>query len=124
MPMERINILDYRGLGQKVIQWAQDQTSRPKDLAEFERQLAGIIEFPLPSYIKSLLLVQNTKDLLLIRLPPADLVEDTLTTISQGGNYRLPGFYEDRLVAGTQETSDNRKFFDFRVGDYSLAHCA
>src|SRR5215467_10826391 len=98
MSVPRINVLNYQTLGQKMIQWAKDPNSRPRDLTEFEAQLAGILEFPLPSYIKSLLIVQNTKDLLLIRLPPAELVDDTLTSVAIGSSYPLPNFYDDRLV--------------------------
>ena len=123
MSVPRINILNYQALGQKMIQWAKDPTTRPRDLIEFETQLAGILQFPLPSYIKSLLIVQNTKDLLLIRLPPAELVDDTLTSVAQGGLYPLPSFYEDRLVRETADTKNNKAFFEFRVGDYTLAHC-
>jgi hypothetical protein len=121
MAIPRVNVLDYNALGKKFIEWSLDADARPKDLAELEVQLTGIVAFPLPDYIKSLLIIQGGKDVLLLRLPPAELIQDTLDETSTGGGaYPLPGFYREKFEGSPV---DNKTFFEFRVGDYTIAHC-
>ncbi len=122
MAVQRIKVLDYRELGKKFIAWAKDADSRPKTLAEFVQQTQGVVD-KLPSYIKALQFVQGDKEVLLVRLPPAELIEDSEESFKSGkGAYELPSFYEEKLVQGLHP--DNRAFFEFRVGDYVIAHCA
>lgn len=121
MAIQRIKVLDYRELGKKFIQWAKDADSRPRTLEEFKAQTHGIVD-DLPSYLKALMIVQGDKEVLLLRLPPAELVADTEQTMAIGGPlYPLPAFYEERLVQGLHP--DNLAFFQYRVGDYTIAHC-
>lgn len=122
MNIERIKVLDYRELGRKFIQWARDQSSRPKTLDEFVQQTEGIVD-TLPSYIQALVFVQSGKEVLFIRLPPAEMVEDTLQELTADPNeeYALPSFYEERLTGGG--STNNLEFFEKRVGDYTIAHC-
>ena len=68
--IERVEVIDYRALGRKIIRWSKNANSRPKDLVEFEKQLKGIVKFPLPSWVKGLQFVQGNLEVLLIRLPP------------------------------------------------------
>lgn len=122
MAIQRIKVLDYRELGKKFIQWAKDADSRPRTLEEFKAQTQGIVD-ELPSYLKALMIVQGDKEVLLLRLPPAELVADTEQTMGSGrsGAYPLPSFYEEKLVQGLHP--DNMAFFQYRVGDYTIAHC-
>lgn len=121
MPVERIKVLDYRALGKKFIAWAKDPDLRPKTLAEFVQQTTGIVD-PLPPYIKALQFVQGDKEVLLVRLPPAELVEDTEKAFDGApANYPLPTFYEDKFKHGRDP--GNQAFFEYRVGDYTIAHC-
>lgn len=121
MAIQRIKVLDYRELGKKFIQWAKDADSRPRTLEEFKAQTQGIVD-ELPSYLKALMIVQGDKEVLLLRLPPAELVADTEQTMGSGGStYPLPSFYEEKLVQGLHP--DNTAFFQYRVGDYTIAHC-
>jgi hypothetical protein len=130
MGIPRVNVLDYGALGRKFIEWTTSPETRPKDLTELAAQLDGIIG-PLPDYIKSLMFVQATKDVLLIRLPPADLVEDTRTALSHGGVYGMPTnlktFYTDlvhsNFYADQTKQAERQLSFEFRVGDYLIAHC-
>jgi hypothetical protein len=122
-PINRIPVLLPRELGETIIEWALDPKKRPADLAAFVKDLVtnrGVLG-PLPTYITSLKFVQAGKETLLIRLPPAELVQDTLTNIPQGGDYPLPPFYKQRLIDG--QITDNRDFFAHRIGDYTVAHC-
>jgi hypothetical protein len=123
MAIQRITVLNYRTLGQKFIEWALNPASRPNNLADFVQQTTGILD-QFPNYINDFKLVQAPdKSQLLLRLPPAELVQDTLTDIAtQQGDYRLPKFYEQKFLHG--QHSDKREFFEFRVGDYLIAHCS
>jgi len=124
MAIERIKVLDYRRLGQKFIDWALGNTPRPADgdLAGFVAQTQGILDV-LPAYINDFKMVQApNKSLLLLRLPPADIVQDTLNEIAGPGDYRLPDFYEERFLEN--QHTDKLEFFQYRVGDYLIAHCA
>jgi hypothetical protein len=123
MAIERIKVLNYQELGKKFIQWALDPASRPVDLDGFKAQTVGIVEQPLPDYITEFKLVQAAnKSQLLLRVPPAELVQDTLTEIAGPGDYRLPEFYEEKFLHG--QHSPKREFFELRVGDYLIAHCS
>ncbi len=122
-PINRIPVLLPRELGATIIEWALDPTKRPANLDAFVQDLVtnrGILG-ELPSYIKSVMFVQASKETLLIRLPPAELVRNTLDTIPQGGDYPLPPFYKQRLIDG--QITDNVDFFRHRIGDYTVAHC-
>lgn len=122
-PINRIPVLLPRELGATIIEWSLDPTKRPANLEAFVKDLVtnrGILG-ELPTYIKSLMFVQAGKETLLIRLPPAELVKDTLANIPQGGDYPLPPFYKQRLIDG--QIPDNRDFFTHRIGDYTVAHC-
>lgn len=122
MAIPRLNILQHRELGKKMIKWALEPDTRPKTLPEFLLETHGMIEQPIPPWIKGLQFVQSNMEVLLIRLPPADLVQDTIDKIATGtGKYPFPDFYEDHLVRGLHQSQ--QELFEFRVGDYSIAHC-
>src|SRR6266536_2526164 len=88
--IERVEVIDYRALGRKIIRWSKNANSRPKDLVEFEKQLKGIVKFPLPSWVKGLQFVQGNLEVLLIRLPPVALMEDTSRSTLSKEPYPLP----------------------------------
>jgi hypothetical protein len=124
MAIERIKVNNYNALGNEFIEWALDDTKAPTNLAGFIEKVVdtGIID-PLPNYITSFQKApRNKKEVLLLRLPPAELVQDTLDSIKNKEDYFLPPFYEVRLK-GPNPPND-RDFFGFRVGDYVIAHCS
>jgi len=117
----RIDVLQYQQLGKKMIEWAINPDTRPKDLKEFEDQTAGMIG-PIPARIKGLQFVQSNLEILLIRLPPAEMVSESLDrTSSASGNYPFPPFYEEHFVAKMHQ--DQKALLEFRVGDYTMAQC-
>ncbi len=122
MAIPRINVLQHRELGKKVIKLALEPDSRPKSLAEFVQQTNGIIEHPLPSYIKAVQFVQPNLEVLLIRLAPAEMIQDTLTRLETAtGKYPMPKFYEEYITHGKHQ--NQKEFFEHRVGDYSISNC-
>jgi hypothetical protein len=125
--IERVEVINYRALGKKIIKWSKDARSRPKDLAEFEKQLKGVVKFPLPKWIKGLQFVQGNLEVLLIRLPPAELMEDTLNTTLSNEPYPLPkeleAFYL-KLDALPRSKPQKLAMLEVRTADYTIQCCA
>jgi hypothetical protein len=122
MAIERIKVNDYNALGNQFIEWAMDNTKAPTDLAGFVAKVVntGIVD-PLPAYIQTFSFFQAKKNQLLIRLPPTDLVQDTIDSIQAGANYFFPDFYAKRIAG---QITNDRDFFGFRVGDYTISWCS
>lgn len=122
MAIPRINILQHREFGKLVLKWAREPDSRPKDLAEFRTVTNGILEQPLPSWVKAIQFIQPNKEVLVIRLAPPEFVEDSLATnASSTEPYKLPDFYAEYFKSGLHQ--DRQEMFEYRVGDYTLALC-
>jgi hypothetical protein len=114
-------VTNYGKLGELMIRWATEPETRPENLPAFVRAVEGAIELPLPPWIKGLQFVQSNNEVLLIRLPPAEFIEDTLQSIGQGtGQYPFPEFYERFIL---NPPADKAEVFRFRVGDYTISHC-
>lgn len=122
MPISRINVLQYGKLGALMIKWAQEPDSRPKTLAEFVTMTQGIVEHPMPDRVKGLQFVQSNLEVLLIRLPAAEMVKESMDRVSTAtGKYPLPAFYEEYFVGG--EHTNQKEMLELRVGDYTMAQC-
>ena len=150
--VDRIKVNDYQALGRKFIQWAMDPNdkTKPTDLASFKRELvaSGILELPKQQDGKT----EHYTDFkwaepvplttLQLRLPPKELVEQTYKSLHrkpdvagyvpprppQGGfgpeeylmDPKLREFY-GKSIAGYMT---GLNVFEFRIGDYVIAHCA
>ena len=121
MPIERINVVDYKLFGQMVVKWATDPTSRPQTLQQFKDATQGVLELPDritedPQY------VQWSLSNLLIRLPDPKLVQQSIEMLqSQTGQYPTPQFYGDLLQTPSDIAPVDGLFN--RVGDYTIAQC-
>jgi hypothetical protein len=127
--IDRVEVINYRALGKKIIRWSKDARSRPKDLVEFERQLKGIVKFPLPKWIKGLQFVQGNLEVLLIRLPPAELMQDTLKDALSKEPYPLPknlgDFYLSLSAKGLPKSRAQKlAMLEVRTADYTIQCCA
>jgi hypothetical protein len=127
--IERVEVIDYRALGRKIIGWSKNARLRPKDLVEFEKQLKGIVKFPLPSWVKGLQFVQGNLEVLLIRLPPVALMEDTLRATLAKEPYPLPkdleNFYLSLGKSGLPKSKlAKMAMLELRVADYTIQCCA
>jgi hypothetical protein len=123
-PISRIDVADYIEMGRLVAQWAGDETSRPKDVAELKSQLDGIAT--VPDRIKTVEFVQSTLDHLILRLPVREMIEESLermTDPSGDGRYPLPQFYSDFYRPGFAPVMTPLDTLFARVGDYTIAQC-
>jgi hypothetical protein len=97
---------------------------RPQTLQEFNDQTAkagaGVV---IPRHITSLLMIQGTKEVLLIKLPPKEMVKDSENTL-QTQPYTVPPFYSPRAFGNTPAVvTDKMAFHAERIGDYTIRIC-
>ncbi|MDB5373184.1 MAG: hypothetical protein JWP04_1826 [Belnapia sp.] len=99
----------------------------PKDLCELKQQLAraqtGVV---LPPRIVDLDVVIGRSDRLLLRIPPANLLQAAETAL-QTQDYTLPVFYGDSYEGQAQtplpDLPARLRFHAQRIGDYTIANC-
>lgn len=116
-------ILNFAATGRKVVQWAQDPSTRPRDLAEFKEQLAGLVQ--VPERFKEIQIVQGYDHVFFLRLPPNNQVtlsQKQLET-EEGGleEYGIPEFYFDAIKEVKE--FDRTEFFFSRIADYTIRGC-
>jgi hypothetical protein len=150
--VDRIKVNDYQALGRKFIQWArnpQDPT-KPTDLASFKRELVdtGILQLPkredgVTEYYTAFQWAPPVPQYTLqLRLPPKELVDQTYNSLKvlpdipgyvppappQNG-YGPEGYLMDPKLREFYGKSlggymSGQNVFQFRIGDYVIAHCA
>jgi len=122
----RVVVTDYQKWGALVKKWVRDPNARPKDLADLRLQCSDAqIGITIPSYLEDLKFEQPPLNLLLIKLPPAELIEDSENVLKSGSSYDLPLFYEKRFgnPPDLPTIKDKLDFHDERVGDYTISLC-
>lgn len=120
---EPMKILDFEKAGQKVVQWAQDPSSRPRDLAEFKEQLAGLVE--VPERFKEIQIMQGYDHVFFLRLPPNNQVthsqKQLLDETDDLSQYGVPDFYFDAILK--PDEFKREPFFYSRIADYTIRGC-
>ncbi|MER8568694.1 hypothetical protein NKH85_25260 [Mesorhizobium sp. M0924] len=121
-----IDILDFPGVGRKVVEWAQNPKSRPRDMAEFKKQLGGMVD--VPARYKEIQIVQGYDHVFFMRLPPNNQVTQSKKKLDteKGGlkEYGIPDFYFD-FIKGTAKFDDVKRetLFYSRIADYTIRGC-
>jgi hypothetical protein len=122
-----LTVNNHAKLGVLVKKWSRDATSQPKSLEEFKTALANAgIAFDLDPGITSLSFRTHAPNELVIRLPPADMIDEHEQRLQSQG-YNLPEFYGAVAAEGAQPGADFDAKLDFdnaRTGDYTIANCA
>lgn len=118
-----IEILDFEVAGRKVVEWAQNPRSRPRDIEEFKEQLKDAIRVP-PRY-KEIQIVQGYDHVFFLRLPPNNQVTQSLAKLQTEDDdvarYGIPDFYFDAI--NQPDEFDREKFFYSRIADYTIRGC-
>jgi hypothetical protein len=150
--VDRIKVNDYRALGRKFIQWARNPSdpTKPTDLASFKRELVatGILELPkredgVTEYYDTFKWAEDIPQYTLqLRLPPKILVDQTYASLGvlpdidgyvppepPVNGYGPEGYLMDPALREFYGKSlagymSGRNVFEFRIGDYVIAHCA
>src|ERR1043165_1740185 len=104
MPLDPIDVGDDLKWGLLVKTWAtgedyvQNGYSYPKpgDLDELKKQIRDAeAKVKIPGYITSLMVVQGPKDVLILKLPPREMVKDSEDKLKTQA-YEVPKFYGPR----------------------------
>lgn len=124
MRLDRVQITNYKAFGDKVKAWAKGHDPIPQDLAEFASQLAAAnVGATIPSRIKAVKFVACEDDVLVIKLPPKSLIEDSEERLMQPtGDYPMPPVYEQAFQS-KPTIKDKLGFHSERIADYTISLC-
>jgi hypothetical protein len=101
----------------------------PKTITELEQQCtAAGVNIKIPDRYRNnpIQYAQADENTMLIRLPPAALVNDSAEKLSQpGNNYPIPAFYKRifQMVNPVIPHEDKERVNSERIGDYTIANC-
>lgn len=121
--LEPMKILNFKEAGAKVVEWARNPASRPRDIEEFRAQLDQLVD--VPARFKEIQIVQGYDHVFFLRLPPKNQVTQSQEDIESGdiglSDYGLPDFYVDAFK--NPDAFDQRSFFFSRIADYTIRGC-
>ena len=152
MALNRIQITNWDNWGKLVKSWTLgenrlpdlfvdgdgmplDVIPAPADIEDFKAQCdRALIGLTLPANFTHLTVMKQTKDMLVLKLPPADLVRDSEEHLGKNGNYMLPSFYSDFLQRRSEDEPKSAdpfvvaqhraaNFHTCRTGDYVIQLC-
>jgi hypothetical protein len=113
--------------GTLVKHWALNPQDWPADLQQLQSQFNGEVLLENLDLVTSLVIVQQPRNVLVIHLPSADLVEETERELRKDhAEYLMPPFYEPAFPNGlfSLPLPDARADFQtMRIGEYSIANC-
>ena len=122
-PLESMTILNFPETGKKVVEWAQNPSTRPRDIVEFRQQLAGLVD--VPARYKEIQISQGYDHVFFLRLPPNNQVTQSQQKLETETNsvsaYGFPQFYFDAIEH--PEKFDRTNFFFSRIADYTIRGC-
>ena len=138
--LERFKVDDDVKWGKLVKSWATGKNyidpakpapALPRTLDDLKAQCAAVgLAVTIPSMHTGLVVVQSSKEILMIKLPSKALLEATEHEFeTAGAAYPDPKFYDDFYTRfGSPLTLPNKAtLLDFhaaRIGDYSIRMCA
>lgn len=115
--LKKVEIHDYQAFGRLIADYATGEKPWPASLDGLKLATQGIAT--IPEDYKALQVIQASEEVLLLRLPPRRMVEQSLAKYGEGSaaDYPLPGFYDDK------DEMTKHDFFLSRVADYTIAVC-
>jgi hypothetical protein len=130
---ERVTVDDFVKWGNLLKGWATgkdypgvDAQVIPRTIDELKQQCADIgLGITIPAKVKSLAIISYSEEVLVLRVPPKSMIEESETHLSQPGTkYNVPAFY-DTAYGVPLSVPDNKKldFHACRIGDYSISNC-
>jgi len=118
---------DEKAWGKLLKSWARGQQAKPRNLAELKQQIAaaGMREPDCPSFITGLVIIQNDRHILTIRIPPVELIDEGEAAVMADPTaaYPLPAFYSDFFRDPQPVGEEKRDLHSARVGEYSVNSC-
>ncbi|BBK44430.1 hypothetical protein STVA_44500 [Allostella vacuolata] len=127
MALNRFTVSNFEKFGELVKKWARGQVPRPTDKQQFESQLAaeGIIAtWPSGEFeIHTIHVEQCVVGTLHLLVPAPEIIAHSENEIGRK-SYPLPDYYEIHAFHKPHEITDNDRFHNMRMGDYTVAHCS
>lgn len=129
MKFEMFDVENYDKWGDLVKKWARDRSSRPTTVAEFQDQLLKAdVMAKYPQKFTELVFIETSYDdgKLLIKLPPAELLNEAEKEVQGTSPYPMPPFYASDMKDSTlkNDTPSSRLLFHSkRVGEYTIKFC-
>ncbi len=118
---------DEKEWGKLLKRWARGEQAKPRNLTELKQQIAdaGMREPDCPSFITGLVIIQNDRHILTIRIPPAELINSGEEKVMANPNepYPLPSFYSDFFRDPPPVGEEKRDLHSARIGEYAVNSC-
>jgi hypothetical protein len=118
---------DEKAWGKLVKSWARGEQAKPGNLTELKQQIrdAGMQEPDCPSFITGLVIIQNDRHILTIRIPPKELIDEGEAAVMADPNapYPLPALYNDFFRDPPPVGEEKRELHSARVGEYAVNSC-
>ncbi|MBR0847435.1 hypothetical protein JQ543_06760 [Bradyrhizobium diazoefficiens] len=129
MKFQMFDVEYYDRWGELVKKWARDPKSRPTTVAEFQDQLLKAdVMAKYPEKFTELVFIESYYDdgKLLIKLPPAALIDEAEQAIRDSSPYPMPPFYAADMKDSNLKNdtpADRLLFHSKRVGEYTIKFC-
>ena len=130
MLIERVKAANFDRFGDLIKKWALGEQQWPA-----ENDLHGLLDqakaincgLTIPDRVTKLKVKQRDMETLLIVLPPAALLQNSIDHLKTGGEYTVPRFYKNlafHVDANIGDDENNKlNFHSSRVCDYTLGFC-
>lgn len=123
-------ITNWEEWGKLVIKWAINPDTRPRDVADLNRQMAAAGAggpFSTQQFLDLAFAQAPNETTLQIFLPTAGAIDRAMQTVQASGfRWTLPDFYSrdafDSHAVNVKE-ADNVKFLLERIGEYAIGQC-
>ena len=129
MKFQMFDVEYYDRWGELVKKWARDPKSRPTTVAEFQDQLLKAnVKAQYPEKFTELIFIETPYEdgRLLIKLPPAELLDEAETAVQDSSPYPMPPFYANDMKDSNLKSdtpADRLLFHSKRVGEYTIKFC-
>jgi hypothetical protein len=127
MTVNIFKVSNFENWGNLIKAWARGQEPLPRTRAEFEQQCqAKQVGAQFPPEMKTVQFVQCNIETLLVRLPPASMLDAAEADLKAGGTYDFPDFYSTDAFGGKAASvapAVALKFNAERIGDYTIGNC-
>jgi hypothetical protein len=121
----RPEVANYIAWGNLIKRWAKGEQPVPTSLPDLLNQCAAAnVGMMMPPFVTDIAVVQQPKNVFVLRLPPGDLVKQSEDALKAGGAYTIPGFYDQRYHTTLNIPQDQKlDFHAQRTGDYVIRLC-
>ena len=135
MTIQRFRPGNMENWGKLVKTWATGENKLgdgqdypvPQSLEELKDQLVKAeVGATIPDYVSDLKFVSEPKEVMVVRLPPKDMIADSEAMLTADPSYPLPPFYQALFNSAANPTigrDEIMKVHAQRIGDYTCSIC-